>query len=134
MYTYNIFVFGHDLSVNPKLNEAVCEFDIEFRDTLNKRKFEVSTPYHGGQVAGDLQSLIFGIVITDDDGNKNFINEVRNAKEEDYLADYQALLAKFIVDLESNKGEEKEYDDLVDKLIKFLNSKKPGFYSVEASS
>ena len=54
---------------DPELNEKFCEFDISFSKLINGKKYEVNTPYHGGQVAGDVSSVIFGIIVTDDDGD-----------------------------------------------------------------
>ncbi|MBA3984986.1 MAG: hypothetical protein H0X63_00015 [Flavobacteriales bacterium] len=134
MYTYNNFVFGHNLSINKELNNSLHEFDICFSTRIGLKKFEISTPYHGGKCSGDTQSVILGVLITDDDNNTNYIDEVRNAKEEDYIHDYNIFLDKFKAALIEDKGHESDYDEVADNLIEFLDTNKPGFYSVQASS
>lgn len=134
MYTFNYLVFGHNLAINHELNNAVHEFDLSFQTTINGKEFVVDTPYHGGQVNGDTLSVVFGCNITSDESNPDYINLIRNAKEEDYLADYNKFIDELTKDLTSNKGEEGDYDKFVDELIKFLKENKPTFYSVEASS
>ena len=135
MYTFNIFIYGHRLANNEEINALVHAFDLEFRKTINDKRFEVSTPYHGGQVAGDLRSIIFGTNITDDDHNPNFVTKVRSVKEEDYKKDYTEFLELFKRDLLDNKGlGEDDYDEAVDKIIVFLDSTNPEFYTIEVSS
>ena len=135
MYTFNIFIYGHKLANDKEINNLVHAFDLDFRKTINDKKFEVSAPYHGGQVAGDLHSIIFGTNITDDDHNPNFVNTVRSVKEEDYKKDYTEFLELFKRDLLDNKGlGEDDYDEAVDKIIVFLDSTNPEFYTIEASS
>ena len=118
MYVINNFVYGHDISVNEKLNNMLCEFDLEFSKYVNGKDFEVSFPYHGGQVSGDVLSVIFGTIITSDDGNKNFSKEIRNAKTEDYEEDYKVFLKAFIDSVLENKGlDEDGYDEFADELV-----------------
>ncbi len=129
MYTFNFFVYGHRMANNPELNNSLREWDLEFQ----KGDYEVSFPYNGGQVRGDIYSVIFGKIITDDDNNPNYVREVRNAKESDYEKDYQKFVnsyKQFLKDVEF-EGDDKI---LVEKLINFLDNTKPEFYSVEASS
>ena len=77
MYTFNIYCFGHDLSLNKELNNKLSEFDFEFSTKINGRNWEINFPYHGGQVHGDCYSCVFGTQITDDDNNKNYIKEIK---------------------------------------------------------
>ena len=92
-------------------------------------------PYHGGQVAGDVQSIIFGTIVTDDDGNKLFAKEIKGAKKKDYKSDYKLFIDAFLNDLDQNRIEDDdEYDEFVDKLTKFIKNTKPDFYMVESSS
>lgn len=137
MYTFNLFVFGHDMSIDPDLNNDIHEFDVEMSRNINSRKYEIDLPYHGGQCAGDLYSVIFGTIVTDDDHNKDYVNIIRNAKEIDYIEDYNSFLTEvkkgLIQDTEGGYGEEK-FRGFVNKLIEFLDNNKPGFYTVEASS
>ena len=84
MYTFNIYCFGHDLSLNKELNNKLSEFDFEFSTKINGRNWEINFPYHGGQVQGDCYSCIFGTQITDDDNNKNYIKEVCDVTENGY--------------------------------------------------
>ena len=134
MYVINNFVFGHKLSDNKELNNTLCDYGIEYHKNINGKKFEVEFPYHGGRVNGDTYSCIFGMLITADDGNNDYIKEIRNSKEEDYLTNYNSFLESFIVMLNENKGQESDYDAFVEKLIVFLKNTEPKFYSVESSS
>ena len=136
MYTFNYFCFGHDLSVDKNLNNTLNEYDVEFFLSINKKDWQVDFPYHGGQINGDCYSCIFGTVIASDDNNRNYINKIRNAKEEDYINDYNEFLTKLFIDLESDaQGEyENEMKLLIFQLKTFIKKHKPGFYSVEASS
>ncbi len=140
MYIYNEFIFGHQLSIDKELNNDLCDYDIEYQKTINGKKFEIDFPYHGGQVNGDTYSCVFGVVITDNDGNPNFIDEVRNSKEEDYLSDYNIFITSLIKDINDNRGLEedeemnKDYENFANRLIEFLQSNKPKFYEVELSS
>lgn len=135
MYIINNFVFGHNMSLNKELNNAISDFDFEFEKEISGKLFEVRTPYHGGQVDGDTYSVIFGIIITGDDGNKNYVSEVRAAKLENYISDYNEFLEACISELKLGKGTyNDDYDEFLDKLISYLQSTKPGFYSVESSS
>mgnify|MGYP000896186147 CR=1 FL=1 len=139
MYTFNLFVYGHKMSVNKDLNNQISDFDLYCSKFINGKKFEIYCPYHGGQILGDVYSVVFGTIITDDDNNSNLITEIQNFKKEDYEKDYVEYLDFVKKDLIDNKsvvdGEEcKEYNLFVDKLIDFLNNTKPQFYQVEASS
>jgi len=134
MYTFNFFVYGHDIKNSPELNDELHDCDLEFTEQINGFKFEVDFPYHGGQVAGDVCSTIFGTVIADDDGNSNYTNEVRNAKEEKYKENYILFLEKFKEHMTKNLGVDSGYDEVVNNLIEYLENTQPGFYSVEASS
>ena len=69
MYTYNILCFGHELSANKELNNFLLMYDVEFFDVIKGNEWQVSFPYHGGQVKGDTHSCVFGTIITDDDDN-----------------------------------------------------------------
>lgn len=129
-----MFVFGHDLSIDKQLNNDLHSSCIELEKNINGINFKISTPYHGGQVKGDLYSLIFGTVITYDDNNKEYINEVKNAKEEDYITEYHQFIDYFINLIILDKGQDAEMDIFIDKLIHFLQNNKPKFYTVEASS
>lgn len=134
MYTYNLFIFGHNLSLNKELNNMVHDFDFSFQKTINKKRFELDTPYHGGTLPGDIYPVSFGHTITDDDQNPNFVGEVRNAKEENYINDYNEFIKSLKEDLIADKNVEADYDKLVDTFISFIDNNKPGFYSIEVSS
>jgi hypothetical protein len=139
MYTFNLFCFGHELGINKELNNSLSELDIDETININGREFEFRFPYHGGQVDGDTFSCVFGTVITDDDGNRAYTKEIREAKEEDYKEDYNKFLTEFIDRLNKSVEEFKEYDDkeaveIIEKFIQFLKENEPCFYSVEASS
>ena len=141
MYTYNLFCYGHKLRVNKDLNNKLMEFDLEFSKTINGKRWEVNFPYHGGQCGDMAYSCVFGHNITHDDNNEEFINVVRNSKEEDYQSDYQTFLNDFYWELDniytpSFKGEsdEEEFNKFIMDIKHFINSNKPEFYNVEASS
>lgn len=134
MYTSNCFCFGHQLASDKKLNNLLQDWDVYFKININGRYWVVDFPYHGGQIDGDTYSCIFGTNITDDDDNPFYIDEVRNAKEEDYLTDYKIFLGKVVSGLEQDAKLQPEFKDVVDKLKKFLQTNKPKFYSVEISS
>lgn len=131
MYTFNLFCFGHELAQDPELNNLLNEYDFDLRHKINGRQFEVNFPYHGGQCRGDVYSCVFGIQISDSDFNPNFVKEIRSAKYEDYIDDYNQFI-------EWLKSEITTWDDevteVVQRLITFLDTNKPDFYSVEASS
>lgn len=136
MYTYNLFVFGHDVSKDKEINNLIWECDLEFRKTINGKKFEVSFPYHGGIVKGDTYAVLFGVYITDDDHNSNYVSEVRNAKEEDYINDYNQFLKEFIdnlTDFENGLAGTEDETDLK-PLLDYLNNTKPEFYNLQVSS
>ena len=139
MYTFNEFCFGHKLSKNKELNNALDEIGFEFSTIINNRRYQIYFPYHGGQVRGDCYSCIFGTSITDDDQNDSYTDTVRNAKESDYLTDYNQFINELVLDLESDienchSDELEEYTDLVNHLKSFILNNKPEFYSVECSS
>ena len=139
MYTLNLFCFWHKMSLDKELNNLIVDLDLYFKTSINGRDWELSFPYHGGQVNGDCYSIIFGTVITDDDDNENYIDEIRNANEKDYINDYNEFITKLLIafdedakicDAETNG----EYSKILDRLKKFINTNKPEFYSVEVSS
>lgn len=134
MYIINEFVFGHEMAKDKKLNNLLAEYDLEFSKYIGTKKFVVDFPYHGGQTNISTKSCIFGIKITDDDHNKKYIQQIKSAKEQDYLPAYEEFLKSYIEHVKENYGSDLEYDGFVDKLIKFLNENKPKFYSVESSS
>ena len=133
MYTFNLFCFGLDLSVDKELNNDICSVDLEFGTIIGSRRWEVNFPYHGGQCAGDLFSCVFGTNISDSDNNPSFVSEVRSAKEEDYIGDYEKFIDIFLNRLREDSGDP-EVKDVLDRLEEFVKYNKPCFYSVEASS
>lgn len=138
MYTYNEFVFGQNLSLNKELNLQIEEFLLEFSYNINGKTFKLDHPYHGGQVAGDNSSVVLGHVITDDDDNPEYIDVVRNSKEEDYINDYNEFIKQMKAELLTIRGTVgeggEEFDKTIDDLIEFLDSAPLGFYTVEISS
>ena len=138
MYTYNLYCFGHKLSEDKELNNLLREYDISFSRKINNRLWEVDFPYHGGQVRGDCYSCVFGTIITDDDNNDNYINEIRNSSEKDFVKDYNEFLSILISELEKDISAsletEKEFGSVVSRLKTFLEKNSPTFYSVQVSS
>ncbi len=138
MYTYNVFCFGHNMMNNPELNNKLREY-ITYSTQIKNKKYVVEFPYHGGQVCGDVSSCIFGVEITDNDNNKNFLNKIRNAKESDYIDEYNEFLKKLIKDLDEDKTNAHEdcdigYDYFVEELKNYIQTHKPEFYLIEVSS
>lgn len=136
MYTYNIFCFGHKMADNKKLNNFISELDLEFSKSINGKIYKVSYPYHGGQVNGDTYSTIFGYEITDDDNNPDYINVIRNVKEEDFIKGYNIFISEYINMLKTDDFSDLNEDELkiLTELIDFLEKTQPCFYSVQASS
>ena len=136
MYIINNFVFGHDLSKDREVKNGLHDMDVYFKKNVDKIDFEVSTPYHGGQCGDVSYSVIFGTIITDDDGNPDYVKGVRNAKAEHYVEAYAKFLTAFKRDLLDNvvAFDDPEYAEYVPKLIEFLDTNEPDFYSVESSS
>ena len=134
MYTYNIFVFGHDLSKNKDLNNSMEELCGGAQYIINGKKFKINRPYHGGQVRGDTFSVIFGIEITDDDDNPNYINKIKKSKKENYIEDYNLFINKLKEDCNKEMGVDNWYDKMVKELFEFIDNNEPDFYTVEASS
>ncbi len=133
MYTYNIFCFGHQLEKNPDITDLVYELDLVFKYRVGDLKYSVEFPYHGGKCDGDIYSIIFGVEITDNDFNPDFIDQVRNAKEEDYKEGYNLFLdeyKKYLNDCITDDEDEVQ----IKNIIEFLDNYDPKFYSVEVSS
>jgi hypothetical protein len=124
------------MSVNKELNNFIHDYDLVYDSKIDGKNYEVSTPYHGGQCAGDLYSTVFGIQITDDDGNPNYVDEVRAIKESDYTESYNKFVLEYIEDMKS-LIEDEEFSDEKEtllELVDFLINTEPSLYSVELSS
>lgn len=141
MYIINNLMYGHNLSENRELSELIWEYDVDFKREKNGVCYRVHRPYHGGQVADEIPSIMFGAEITDDDGNRDYIKQAREAKEETYQKDYQEFVQEFLTDLKANVGldedyadDEEDYSKFVEKMEKFLSENEPEIYSVESSS
>lgn len=136
MYIIKNLVYGHEMANNRSLNNNVNGFGIELSEEINGKKFEISSPYHGGQVDGDVLSVIFGCCITDDDNNPKFMEQLVKAheNEENYKRDYNQFLNKFKNDLNKDMGEEETSDEFFQELIVWLDNTEPKFYFVESSS
>jgi hypothetical protein len=142
MYVINNFVYGHKLSdCGHDLTTDIHEWDIHYVETINGKEFQFYFPYHGGQTSYDIASCIFGCCVSHDDGNSSYVNEVRNAKEEDYKEDYKIFIENLKKDLIVNEYLEEDdeegnetYNEMVKNLTDFINSNEPEFYSVESSS
>ena len=133
MYTFNLFCYGIDMSVEPELNNFLGEYELNFK--IGDREWELDFPYHGGQCRGDVFSCVFGTIISDDDNNPHFLNEVRHAKESDYEPGFRIFIEKFLTELEEIRLELDDVDIVIlDKTINFIKNTKPSFYMVEASS
>lgn len=134
MYTYNLYCFGHKLSEDKELNNLLSEYDIEFSRKIKDRIWAVDFPYHGGKVRGDCYSCVFGTIITDDDNNDDYINEIKNSTEKDFIVDYNEFLSILLSELEKEVESEKEFSSVVSRLKTFLEKNSPTFYSVQVSS
>lgn len=141
MYTYNYFCFGHDLSKDKNLIDRLYEWDIDHSKMINGNEYTLRFHYHGGKCGDDPHSCVLGVVITDDDNNSNYINEVRNVREVQYVLDYIEFINDLFTilkqdcDSDAFEGNDKEdFKKLVDDLSVFLRDNVPGFYTVEVSS
>jgi hypothetical protein len=123
------------MAVNRELNNFIHEYDLVYDSKIDGEQYEVSTPYHGGQCAGDLYSTVFGIQITDDDSNPNYVDEVRAFKESDYKESYNKFVIEYIDVLKSFIEDDEFLDEreTLLELVDFLNTE-PSLYSVELSS
>ena len=133
MYTFNLFCFGLDLSIDEELNNNLWACDAQFNTKINGKEWEVDFPYHGGQCKGDVYSCVFGTIVSDSDNNSDFISDIRSAKEEDYIADYTKFIDIFLNRLREDESDP-EIKEIIESLESFIKSNKPCFYSVEASS
>jgi hypothetical protein len=145
MYTYNSYVYGLNFSVNKKLNKFLSDNDLEFRSKINGTDFECTFPYHGGQVAGDTVSVIFGHRFTDTDGNPGHVKEIFNYDKEKSKASYQQFAGAYILELDEfikeaekenwfNEKELAEYKATIEEIKEFIRNGEPDIYSVEESS
>jgi hypothetical protein len=150
MYTYNLFCCGIDLTKKENLAnhiEEICEFEMK----INGKSYELTTPYQGGLVSGDVFPIVFGTIITDDDHNKEYTNEIRNAKESDYKEEYENFVKVLVNEIKNdnllsdkeiesvdNNVEQKEYiEDIIKKsnqLIDYIEKTEPHFYTMQVSS
>lgn len=101
MYTFKMYCYGINTSVNEVLNNFIADYDLEFSKNVNKINYEVSTPYHGGQCSGDVYSVVFGTYITDDDNNPDYIKTIRTSNEEDYKESFDIFKSEYIDELKS---------------------------------
>lgn len=134
MYTYNLVCYGHQLSLNPDLNNSLNELDLEISTRINNKKWEIDFPYHGGQCSGDVYSCVFGTIIIDDDNNPNFVDEIRNLKEEDYASDYDTFLDFVFKEIEDIMETEPDIVEVFNSLNEFVRNNQPKFYQVQVSS
>ena len=131
-----MLVFGHDFSVNATINNTIHGYDLEYSSTVNDKEFEVSNPYHGGQIAGDTFSVVCGYTVSDDDSNKQYLKQVKQFVEADYLADYLAFVEEykeFLLETISETDDEDEKTE-IQAVYDFFGSHEPSLYSVEVSS
>lgn len=137
MYIINNFVYGHRMFRSPALNNEMVENELSFRTNVNGKIYEVDFPYHGGQVDGDIYSVIMGHLITSDDGNENYTDEMIAViqNENEYREEYNIFLKRYIENIEGGRGGYGEnYDSVLDDLIEYLNNTEPEFYTVQSSS
>lgn len=133
MYTFNLFCFGHELALDKDLNNELEEM-ISYHIKIKGKTWEIDFPYHGGRVAGDIMPCVFGRIITDDDHNPLFLDEVRNSKESDYMEDYNIFITNLYKDLDEDLKMDPSFEEFYNRLKKFINENKPKFYLVEVSS
>lgn len=139
MYTIKNYLFGHNFSLDKKLNNEVWEYDLFYDEKINDKRFVIDLPYHGGQVRGDIYTVFCGIIITDDDQNDIFLDEIRISNREDYETDYNTFIDMVISDLYENKkycsiDEIDNYSTFIENFIKFVKENKSDFYFAESSS
>lgn len=145
MYTFDIFCYGHDFSKDSKVStlfaDIMCSDSFYYNQQSDKivRKldnppeilYEVYFPYHGGQTS--TCSICFGVCIATSEANSDYTREVRSAKKKDYSEVYEKFVAAFKRYLNEIYSEFASAEE-IKPIIEFLDSNKPCFYSVEASS
>jgi len=134
MYTFNLYVFGHNLSIDKELNNSLNSFDIELKTKIGDRTYEIDFPYNGGQTSGDTYSCVFGTTISTDEFNPNHVKEIRSFKKEYYIEEYKEFIEYLKIEVVKFKGEDGDMDMVIDNLIKFIDTHEPELYSVQASS
>jgi hypothetical protein len=119
------------LSKDPELNNDLWKIDTEFSTTINKNRWELRFPYHGGQLYPPW-SCILGLEITDSK-TKNAVEIFSQFREELYIDDYNKFLKMMSISLRKNFT---KTDDLkvVERLESFLDENSPEIYIVEVSS
>jgi hypothetical protein len=143
MYIINDFVFGYDLNEDLELKQMIEDIDLEFSKSIGDLFFEISSPYHGGCMSLDCPKLFGTIIASDDDNEINYVTEIRNAKEEDYLDSFKEFVETFKKEAfnaysEKDKvnyfKEYEEYTNTLKEIIKRLDNLEPKFYILESSS
>ena len=143
MYIINEFIFGYDLNEDLELKQMIEDIDLEFSKSINGLNFEIYRPYHGSCMSLKDCPIQFGVSITDDDMNSDYVNEIRNAKEEDYLDSFKEFVEIFKKEAfnaysEKDKvkyfKEYEEYTNTLKEIIKRLDNLEPKFYTLETSS
>jgi len=135
MYLINEFVYGYDLNDDIELKKLISNFDLEYYKIINNKSYELSSPYNGDCIGIKNCPLLLGVVITTNEFNDNFLKEVRNAKEEDYIDSFNKFVdyLKYRIIEDKNKYL-KKYENEILMIIDKLNKLKPKFYMIETTS
>jgi hypothetical protein len=133
MYTYNVFIYGHDLSKNDVGRYLVEQLDYYFSWGKGDNTYVLSTNYRG---SAPKTPISFGIEISDDDDNPSFLKTVRNADALIYKKEYEefiyALKKELLTDADVN--DDPELMDTVIKFMTYLDTTEPEFYLLKCSS
>lgn len=128
MYTYDLFVYGHDISNEEKLINLFSSNDISFFKEMNGRLYELMSHYHGGAY---IIPYTLGITITDSDGDNDFVTTIRKANEDDYKKDYMTFISLLLKYLDENIGQD---NTTLIEFKNFISKTHPKFYAVQVSS
>lgn len=131
MYTFDLFVYGHDISDRDDLCSFFSYMDVGFSENINGRKYELISHYHGGS---RYYPYSLGCIIANNNDNRDkYIDIIRNANEDDYKADYNTFISLLIQHLDSIVDSQEDIKN-VNEFKQFINNNKPKFYMVEVSS
>ena len=143
MYIINEFVFGFDLNDDLELKQLFSNIDLEYSEKIDKKDYEISSPYHGSCMSLKDCPILFGVTITDDDMNDEYVNEIQSAKKEDYIDSFNEFIERFKKDSGNQYSEDEkvkyfdeytEYTESMNNIIKGLEKLEPKFYSLQTTS
>lgn len=140
MYVFNYFCYGLDINeISPNLVLEIKEFDLEFNN--GNADGVMFNPYHGGLISDEQTNLIFGIILSNSDGNRKYHEEIEIHKknESEILLKYNNFLTLFYDFLVKEKNRIdietiNEYDKLCSDIKFLIFHNNPTYYEIQASS